>query len=260
MGLNGYMEPFPRTHRSTGETPPLDQAARLAALNARAVRPPSFPPHPTAPPTPPPPPDTPRRPRRRHAARGARATALGLSLASTGALATLFAFTEGGSSGSGNEVAAASVVAGTASTSTVTEPAPSPAAKPAPVTTTPTVATTAPTVATAPATTESTVTTGATTVVDGAVFQNKWGNVQVEVTFAADGTIVDVTTLQTPYVDDKSVRINQRAVPQLNSEALTAQSAEVDTVSGATYTSDDYRRSLQSAIDAANAAGITTIV
>ena len=82
---------------------------------------------------------------------------------------------------------------------------------------------------------------------------------QVEVTFAADGSIADATTLKTPYVDDKSVRINQRAAPRLNSEALTAQSADVDTVSGATYTSNDYRRSLQSAIDAANAAGITTI-
>ena len=60
-------------------------------------------------------------------------------------------------------------------------------------------------------------------------------------------------------VDGKSVRINERAVPQLNSEALTAQSAEVDTVSGATYTSNDYRRSLQSAIDAARAAGLTAI-
>ena len=72
-------------------------------------------------------------------------------------------------------------------------------------------------------------------------------------------SIAEVTTLKTPYVDNKSVRINQRAVPQLNSEALTVQNADVDTVSGATYTSNDYRRSLQSAIDAANAAGITTI-
>ena len=120
--------------------------------------------------------------------------------------------------------------------------------------------TTTPTVATsAPATTAAPANTGATTVVDGAVFQNKWGDVQVEVTFAADGSIAEVTTLKTPYVDNKSVRINQRAVPQLNSEALTVQSADVDTVSGATYTSNDYRRSLQSAIDAANAAGITTI-
>ena len=97
-------------------------------------------------------------------------------------------------------------------------------------------------------------------MVDGAVFQNKWGDVQVEVTFAADGKIAEVTTLKTPYVDNKSVRINQRAVPRLNSEALTVQNADVDTVSGATYTSNDYRRSLQSAIDAANAAGITAIV
>jgi len=52
---------------------------------------------------------------------------------------------------------------------------------------------------------------------------------------------------------------NDRAVPQLNSEALTSQTAQVDTVSGATYTSTDYRNSLQSAIDAARAAGLTAI-
>ena len=97
------------------------------------------------------------------------------------------------------------------------------------------------------------------TVVDGAVFHNKWGDVQVEVTSPPTDRSPTSTTLKTPYVDDKSVRINERAVPRLNSEALTAQSADVDTVSGATYTSNDYRRSLQSAIDAANAAGITTI-
>ncbi len=219
--------------------PQPDQAARLAALSARVAGPPPFPSHPTTPPP------APRgRPRRRHAARGARATALGLSLASTGALATLFAFTQGGASGSGTQVAAASVVVGTTATSTV------------PATTTATTTRTATTPATS---VESTVVAGDTAVVDGAVFHNKWGDVQVEVTFAADGSIADATTLKTPYVDDKSVRINQRAAPRLNSEALTAQSADVDTVSGATYTSNDYRRSLQSAIDAANAAGITTI-
>ena len=238
-----------RTHRPAQRPPQPDQAARLAALSARAVSPPPFPPGPTTPSQ-----DKRPRPRRRHAARGARATALGLSLASTGALATLFAFTEGGASGSGNQVAAASVVVGTPTASTVTTPASSQPARTTPVTTTPTVATAA------PATTEATVATGATTVVDGAVFQNKWGDVQVEVTFAADGSIAEVTTLKTPYVDNKSVRINQRAVPHLNSEALTVQNADVDTVSGATYTSNDYRRSLQSAIDAANAAGITTIL
>ena len=91
------------------------------------------------------------------------------------------------------------------------------------------------------------------------MFHNKWGDVQVQATFAADGSLVDVTTLQTPDRDGKSVRINDRAVPQLNTEALSTQSARVDTVSGATYTSTDYRNSLQSAIDAANAAGLTAI-
>jgi uncharacterized protein with FMN-binding domain len=56
------------------------------------------------------------------------------------------------------------------------------------------------------------------------------------------------------------VRINTRAVPVLNSEALTAQSAKVHSVSGATYTSNDYVKSLQSAIDAARASGITPLV
>lgn len=74
--------------------------------------------------------------------------------------------------------------------------------------------------------------------------------------FATDGTIVDVQAIATPTRDNKSVRINDAAVLRLNSAALTAQSASVDTVSGATYTSTDYRKSLQSAINAAHAAGI----
>jgi uncharacterized protein with FMN-binding domain len=111
----------------------------------------------------------------------------------------------------------------------------------------------------APVSTTPPVAAATDAVVDGAVFHNKWGDVQVEATFAPDGTLVDVTTLQTPYRDGKSVWINDQAVPQLNSEALTAQSAAVDTVSDATYTSNDYRRSLQSAIDTARAAELTAI-
>jgi uncharacterized protein with FMN-binding domain len=95
-------------------------------------------------------------------------------------------------------------------------------------------------------------------VVDGGVFHNRWGDVQVEATFSG-GKLIDVTTLQTPYRDGRSVSINGRAAPQLNAEALAAQSANVDTVSGATYTSTDYRRSLQSAIDTARSAGVTSI-
>ena len=47
------------------------------------------------------------------------------------------------------------------------------------------------------------------------------------------------------------MRINQRAAPILCQEALDAQNAEIDTVSGATYTSRGYRTSLQAALDAA---------
>ena len=86
----------------------------------------------------------------------------------------------------------------------------------------------------------------------GAPDTNKWGDVQVEIT-VADGAITDVTVLEYPDGDRKSIQINQRALPTLIQATLTAQSAEVDTVSGATYTSDSYRDSLQTALDAARA-------
>ncbi len=109
---------------------------------------------------------------------------------------------------------------------------------------------------TADTTTAAAATTSDPIVVNGDTFSNKFGNVQVQATFAADGTITSVTTLHTPDGDNKSVRINDQAVPTLNAEALSIQSADVDTVSGATYTSNDYRSSLQSAIDAALASGL----
>ena len=68
--------------------------------------------------------------------------------------------------------------------------------------------------------------------------------------------MVTVAVEQSPDSDGKSVRINQRALPLLQSEALSAQSAKVDTVSGATYTSAAYAKSLQAAIDEARAAGV----
>lgn len=97
-------------------------------------------------------------------------------------------------------------------------------------------------------------------VVNGDVFTNKWGPVQVQASFNADGSLASVDVIQSPFSDRKSVQINDRAVPLLNSEALTLQSARVDSVSGATYTSVDYEQSLQSAIDAARTAGITQLI
>ena len=87
----------------------------------------------------------------------------------------------------------------------------------------------------------------------GAASSNRFGTVQVQVVYSG-GAITDVQILSYPDGDNKSVSINQRALPTLISEALSTQNAQVDTVSGATYTSNSYTESLQSAIDAAKTA------
>jgi uncharacterized protein with FMN-binding domain len=87
----------------------------------------------------------------------------------------------------------------------------------------------------------------------GATSTNRWGPVQVAIVVSG-GEITDVSVLQYPDGDGKSIAINDRALPYLIEETLSAQSADVDTVSGATYTSVSYQASLQSAIDAARAA------
>jgi uncharacterized protein with FMN-binding domain len=85
----------------------------------------------------------------------------------------------------------------------------------------------------------------------GDVVQTRWGPVQVQVT-VADGRVAQATAVQTPDGNGHDVAINARAVPVLNAEAVDAQSADIDTVSGATVTSEGYRASLQSALDAAH--------
>jgi uncharacterized protein with FMN-binding domain len=66
------------------------------------------------------------------------------------------------------------------------------------------------------------------------------------------GRITDVKALQLTNEGGRSVAISAGAAPVLRTEALRAQSAKIDAVSGATYTSDGYRTSLQSAIDKAH--------
>ncbi|NEN05113.1 FMN-binding protein [Diaminobutyricibacter tongyongensis] len=84
--------------------------------------------------------------------------------------------------------------------------------------------------------------------VDGAVEQTPYGPIQVELTYT--GTrITAVTELQAPNDRGRSVEINAQAGPILEQEVLSSQSAKIDTVSGATYTSDGYAQSVQSAID-----------
>lgn len=88
-------------------------------------------------------------------------------------------------------------------------------------------------------------------VFTGAAVDTKFGPVQVQIT-VANGRITGAVTTQVPENNGKDRQINSRAVPVLEQEAIQAQNADIDMVSGATYTSDGYIQSLQSALDQAN--------
>jgi uncharacterized protein with FMN-binding domain len=96
----------------------------------------------------------------------------------------------------------------------------------------------------APSATSTTASGAVGTVVKGTTVNTDKGPVQVQVTFSGD-RISAVTMLQQPNHPQTAA-----AVPVLVSETLKAQSADIDTVSGATITSDGYKESLQAAIDA----------
>ncbi len=87
--------------------------------------------------------------------------------------------------------------------------------------------------------------------VDGAVVDTQYGSVQVRVSFTGK-RITDVHALKLTDSSGTSVSISAGAAPVLREEALAAQSSQIDVVSGATYTSEAYQQSLQSAIDAAH--------
>jgi uncharacterized protein with FMN-binding domain len=89
-----------------------------------------------------------------------------------------------------------------------------------------------------------------TRTVDGDTVDTRYGPVQLRITLTG-GKITAVSTLQLPNDNPRDSEISGFAVPQLTQETLTAQSSKIDTVSGATYTSDGYVQSLQSALDKA---------
>ncbi len=89
---------------------------------------------------------------------------------------------------------------------------------------------------------------------NGPTIDTEYGPVQIQAQIS-HGALAEVAVMQSPSAQRESVRINSDALPALRTEALAAKSARIDTVSGATYTSDAYRQSLQSALDAAKAAG-----
>lgn len=84
----------------------------------------------------------------------------------------------------------------------------------------------------------------------GTAEDTRYGLVQVQAVVAS-GKLTDVTVLEVPDNGGYEDQIVQSALPQLKSEALSAQSANIDIVSGATYTSQGYAQSLQSALDQA---------
>jgi uncharacterized protein with FMN-binding domain len=102
--------------------------------------------------------------------------------------------------------------------------------------------------ATTPAATSGSASASATTVT-GSVVSTRYGNVEVQVTVQS-GKITDVQAIELPS-GGRSGQISSYAAPVLASEALTAQSANIDIVSGATYTSGGYAQSLQAALDQA---------
>ncbi len=88
----------------------------------------------------------------------------------------------------------------------------------------------------------------ADTTVTGPVIPTRYGDVQLQVTLS-DGKITDVTAIQLPNDRARSAYISSAAAPMLRQEALQAQSAQIDLVSGATYTSEAYAESLQAILD-----------
>lgn len=84
----------------------------------------------------------------------------------------------------------------------------------------------------------------------GAAANTRYGPVQVQITVSG-GSITDVQVPEYPSSNGRDQQINSRALPTLKDETIQAQSAQVDMVSGATYTSTGYRTSLQSALDQA---------
>lgn len=87
--------------------------------------------------------------------------------------------------------------------------------------------------------------------VNGQAVDTRYGPVQVQVRIRGS-RLLSAVAIAYPQGSSRDQEINSYAIPVLQKEALTAQSARIDTVSGASYTSDGYIGSLQSALDVAH--------
>jgi uncharacterized protein with FMN-binding domain len=81
----------------------------------------------------------------------------------------------------------------------------------------------------------------------GAVIPTQFGDVQVRVVIAS-GRVTDVSALQMPTDRARSAEITQYVTPVLHDEVIQAQSARIDVISGATFTSEAYAESVNDAL------------
>ncbi len=86
----------------------------------------------------------------------------------------------------------------------------------------------------------------------GSVADAQWGYIQVKAVISG-GKITDVQFLQYPNDRNRSIEINSYADPQLTQEAIQAQSAQVDVITGATDSSEAFMQSLGDALTQAQA-------
>src|SRR4051794_29533688 len=98
-------------------------------------------------------------------------------------------------------------------------------------------------------TTKSSTASASKTYTGGAAM-TRYGPVQVRIT-VKNGAVTNVTATDYPTSDPRDAQINSYAIPALNSEATSAGHASIDMISGATYTSQGYISSLQSALNGA---------
>ena len=208
---------------------------------------------------------------KRHPARGARSVALAASIVATGGVAVGMAYGEGAFSDDGETFDGPAAVAPPTSTAAADEVVdPTRAAADVTTATTNGIIPDQPLAADeGPPSTDAVADdlTGAEDVIDdsapvetragtsadgvflGPALWIQWGYVQVEVTID-DGQLVGIEAVRKPR-DRRSNEINDHALPILEAQAIEIQASDLDIVSGATYTSQNYARSLQAALDEA---------
>lgn len=114
----------------------------------------------------------------------------------------------------------------------------------------PSVVTTQSGTATTPTTTPTAAAGATTKTVTGSSVDTRYGPVQVQIVIT-NGKIISATAVQYPNGNSRDQEINSYAVPTLQQESVQANKANIDMVSGATYTSNGYISSLQSALNKA---------